>query len=325
MLETAYLTPELPANRSFQVVGFGLNAVDWICAIPAYPPEDAKVRIDQLYRLGGGQVATACALCARYGLKVRYVGRVGDDETGEFSRQDLQREPLDLCLETVADAFSQYAFIIVSRPRGTRTIFWDRDDRLLYSTDDLQRLRGKLVQGQVLHIDGHDQPAAIQAACWARETGMKVCLDVDKVQSGVEQLLALVDYAVPSVNFAKSFAGTDDWEKAVLKVQQATDGIVIVTRGMAGCAVVWEGEVVRVPGFEIDDPLDSTGAGDVFHGAFIYGLFQNWNLKRHLEFCNAAGALSCRRYGARAGIPAMLEAKDLMEGSKWTNPESKSI
>ncbi len=114
-LDEVYLNIDWPADRPFQVIGFGLNAVDWICVLPHYPRHDTKVQIEQMYRLkGGGEVATASALCARYGLKVRYIGRVGDDEMGRFCLKDLRKEPMDTSyVEVIAGAFSQFAIIMV--------------------------------------------------------------------------------------------------------------------------------------------------------------------------------------------------------------------
>lgn len=320
-LDSVYFDLELPSGRPYQIVGFGLNAVDWICALPRYPEHNSKIRIDAMYRLGGGQTATACAMCARYGLRVRYVGRVGDDEIGEFSLQDLKREKMDLQVEVIPQAFSQYAIILVDRPTGERTILWDRDPRLDYKEGEL--CRDLIVQGQILHLDGHDQAAAIEAAAWAREAGMKVTLDIDKTQPGVEKLLERVDFLLPSQNFIQSFTGRKDWRDALLALAREVSGFVAVTRGREGSAAVWEGEVVEVPGFPVA-PVDTTGAGDVFHGGFLYGLVQNWSAGHCLRFANAAGALSCRRFGARDGIPALEEVLGLM-GELQDRPRSEKL
>ena len=109
-LEAFSFSIQWPEGRPFQLVGLGLNAVDWICILPHFPEHNSKVQIDEMYKRGGGQVATASSLCARYGLKVRYVGRVGDDEIGRFSLHDLHKESMDLsCLQTVPGAVSQFA------------------------------------------------------------------------------------------------------------------------------------------------------------------------------------------------------------------------
>jgi sugar/nucleoside kinase (ribokinase family) len=301
-----------PAGRPFQVIGLGLNAVDWIHVLPYYPAHGGKVQIENIYKRGGGQVATASALCARYGLKVRYVGRVGDDEIGEFSLSDLRSEPMDVsCVDQVAGASSQFSTILVDRPTGERTILWDRDSRLLYQEGELKR--DQLVEGQLLHLDGHDQAASIQAARWAKEADMKVSLDIDKVQPGVEELLGLIDFLIPSVNFVRKFSGTQDWRKGLWVLREHTAGFVGVTRGSRGAAALWEGNLVEIPGIPVKC-VDTTGAGDVFHGAFVYALLENHSVGRCLRFANTAAALSCTRYGARGGIPSLEEVFSMMKG-----------
>ena len=293
------------------MIGLGLNSVDWICVLPYYPQHDSKLEMECMHRLGGGQTATASALCARYGLKVRYVGRVGDDETGRFSLRDLKKEPMDIsCVDVVKGAFSQFAMILVDRPSGERTIFWKRDPKLHY--EEAQLKREWIIPGQILHLDGHDQPACIQAARWAREEGMKVSLDLEKVQPGVEELLKLSDFTIVAHSFVCQFSGGGDWRAVALAVSKVTPGFVAVTRGKQGVAAVWEREIIEIPGIHVE-AVDATGAGDVFHGAFVYSLFQNWSVERCLRFANVTAGLACTSYGARGGIPEKEAAMRKME------------
>ncbi len=311
-LENVSFGIKWPENHSFQLVGLGLNAVDWICVLPHFPRHNTKVQIDQIYKRGGGQVATASALCARYGLEVRYVGRVGDDEIGRFSLEDLQKEAMELsCVQTVPGTFSQFAVILTDRPTGERTILWDRDPALHYKKGELKR--EWIVEGQLLHLDGHDQPASIQAARWAKEAGMKVSLDIDRVQPGVEELLALTDFLIPGTSFLHEFSASKDWSKGLRVLSEATSGFVAVTLGKEGAAALWEGKITEIPGIAVNS-VDTTGAGDVFHGAFLYGLFQAWSVGYCLRFANAAGALSCTQYGARGGIPPLQKILSLLDG-----------
>ncbi len=308
-LKEAHFDIELPGHRPFGVVGMGLNAVDWIVHVPNFPRRNSKVQIESFKRLAGGQVATAMALCGRYGLKARYIGRVGDDEIGQFALSSLKGEPMDSDLvEVVEGAASQYAIIVVD-PEGQRTILWDRGSSLSYRVDEIQP--EWISAGQILHLDGHDEEASIQCAEWAGEAGMKTCLDVDKVQSRTGDLLALTDFALPSETFARQFTGASDWREGLLGVGEACGGFTAITRDYQGCAALWNGEIYEVPSFEVE-AVDSTGAGDVFHGAFIYAVFQQWNVWDCLRFANAAGALSCTRHGARGGIPTIEEVEALV-------------
>ncbi len=307
-LDDVYLQLELPAGRPFQVIGFGENAVDWVCRVPQFPARDSKVRMERMLQMGGGQIATACSMCARYGLRTRYVGRVGDDELGRFLQRDLGSEPMDIQLDVVPGAFSHHSLIIVDRPTGSRTIIFDRDPRLRYGPGELKR--ELLVEGQILHVDGNDLEASTQAARWAREAGMKVCIDIDRVQPGVEDLIEATDLLIASRSFVEAFGGRGDWREDLLEVSRVCRGLVGMTRGEQGAALVWEGRIVEFPAFCVE-VVDSTGAGDMFHGGFLYALLQGWSLGRCVRFANAAGALACTRLGARAGIPPLEEVLKL--------------
>jgi sugar/nucleoside kinase (ribokinase family) len=114
-LDQTDLHADLPTGRSFQVIGFGENAVDLVCRVPHFPENDSKVRMEKLLQLGGGQVATATSFCARYGLRTRYIGCVGDDDLGEFARRDLSKESMDVLLDTVRGSTSHLSIIIVDK------------------------------------------------------------------------------------------------------------------------------------------------------------------------------------------------------------------
>lgn len=314
-LDEVYFNIEWPRNRPVQLVGLGLNSVDWICILPHFPEHDTKIQVESLHKVGGGPVATASALCARYGLKVRYLGRVGDDEMGQFSLQDLEKEPMDVSgLEVIKGASSLLSIIIVDRPTGERTILWDRDPTLHYKAGDLKE--ESIAEGQLLHLDGYDQSACIQAARYARKAGMKVSLDIEQVRPGVEELLALADFVIPNLNFVREFSAKQDWKEGLLTLSGMTEGCIAVTLGKQGAAAVWEGRILEIPGLTIK-PVDTTGAGDVFHGAFLYALFQAWSLGQCLRFANLAAALSCTRYGSRSSIPSLQEVM----AQVWSLPE----
>ena len=309
-LDDQFFDFKLPPGRPYQVVSLGMNAVDWICRLPVYPPHNSKIQMDSMIRMGGGPAATAAALCARYGLQVKYVGRVGDDEIGLFSLQDLKREKMDVSsVEMIPAAASQFAVILVDRPSGERTVLWRYDPKLNYEGD----LRRQWVTcGQVLHLDGEDLPSRLQAARWAKKAGMQVCLDIERPAEGVEELLRLADFPLPTEKFVCSLAGTSDCHQALRSVSEIAGGFVGATRGGRGVAVCWQGEVIEIPSFPVR-VVESTGAGDVFHGAFAYSLFQGWSLRRCLRFGNAAGALACTRLGARGGIPPLQEVLQMLK------------
>ena len=313
-LSSVYFDIHWPEDRPFQVIGQGMDAVDWICVLNGFPEYASRVEIAEIQKLGGGPCATATALCARYGLKVRFIGRLGDDDAGRFSLADLEKEPMDLsCMQVVSGAETQLGIILVDATSGERTVLWKRDPRLIYQKGELKR--GCIVAGQLLHLDGQDQTASIEAARWAREAGMQVSLDIDGPQPGVEELLRLTTLLIPSLAFVRKFTGREDWRQGLLELAKLTNAFVATTRGSKGSAVVWEGEIIEVPPFPVET-VDTTGAGDVFHGAFVYSLFQKWNVARCLHFSSIAAGMACRRLGARNGIPTLEEIK--LESTRHT-------
>ncbi len=307
-----------PKNKPFDVVGFGLNAVDHLCVVPQYPRFDTKTEILHYEKLAGGQVATTVTFVSRMGLKGKYIGKVGSDELGNFSLQSLRSENINTSSVLVEEgARNQYAFIIIDKNSGERTILWERDRRLSFRDDELRR--EDVCAGKVVHLDGHDYAAAIRAASWAREEGIPVVIDLDKVVPQSDELIRKVDFLITSSNFPPDFTGIADPIDSLLALEDYCDGFLAVTLGAQGAMAVVEDECVRFPAFKVH-AVDTTGAGDIFHGGFIYGLLQNWSLEEIMSFANAAAGLNCTHLGARAGIPPLSEILQLANSGAYHRP-----
>ncbi len=302
-----------PGDKPFDVVGFGLNAVDHLCVVPQYPRFDTKTEILSYQFLAGGQVATAMTCAARLGLKARYIGKVGSDELGRISLESLRSELIDTSSVIVQPhARNQFALIIIDKSTGERTVLWDRDPKLNFQEDELKR--EEICSGRVLHLDGHDQ-AALCAAEWAQRAGIPVVVDLDKVVLRCAEFLRNVDFLITNAAFPSEFTGISDPEEAVLALGSICPGFVASTKGSQGVLAVVNGRCVNFPAFKVQ-PVDTTGAGDVFHGSFIYGLLQNWSLERIMSFANAAAGLSCTRLGAQAAVPTLDHVLHLLNGCK---------
>jgi sulfofructose kinase len=308
----------LPTER-VEVVGLGLNATDTVLVVREFPALGGKERIASLTRQAGGQVATALVTCQRLGLKSRYIGKVGDDEGGRIQLASLRREGLDTRWVRVAHGTpNQLGQIIVDERTGERTVFWDRDPRLAVKPSEVRK--EAICSARLLHIDGCDVEAALQAARWARQAGMLVTADLDTVYKKVEGLFPLIDYLIASANFLPAVTGHDDPFR-VLEYMAAEYGIRApgMTLGRDGALVYWQGRFHYSPGFVVET-VDTTGAGDVFHGAFIYGLLANWPMDRVLDFANAMAGLNCTALGARGRIASRVQAQRLMaSGSRHVN------
>jgi sulfofructose kinase len=289
----------------------GLNAVDQLLVVSRYPSRGGKEAIRSMQVLPGGQVATAMIACQRMGLaRVRYIGKVGDDEFGRLSRRSIEESGVDCrYLVTSPDTPNQSAVILIDAVSGERTIFWQRSDRLNFSAEELPP--DAYCCAPLLLIDGHDQDAAVRCAREAKSRGIATVLDVDRMRSRTRDLLPLIDFCIGSETFPRDLTGEEDLEAALLRAQEHCPGFIGATLGPAGVAFVWDGRVHRVPGCRVA-AVDTTGAGDVFHGAFMYGLFQGWPLGRILPFANAAAALNCTALGARGGLRTAAEVQQFV-------------
>jgi len=298
-----------PKNKPFEVVGIGLNSVDFLCVVPEFPTLNSKMEILQFSKQGGGQVATAMVALSRWGIRTKYIGKVGGDELGAFSINSLRQDGVDVSSVTVeTNATSQFAMIIVDRASGERTILWDRDKQLMYHEGELRK--DEICSGKLLHLDGHDLRAALQSAQWAKEEGIPTVIDLDKIEPLTSELIKKIDFIITSSTFPTLFTGISDREKALFEMQRQTPGFLCATLGREGAVALVDGSILQVKRFEIN-AVDTTGAGDVFHAGFIYGLLQNWEVREILRFANAVAALKCRDLGGRRGIPTLEEAHRL--------------
>ena len=313
-LGDVYFDLNLRGDRRYQVAGFGENAVDWVCRIPHLPQHDSKMRMEEMYRIGGGTVATASSLCSRYGLRTLYIGRVGDDEAGDFSRKDLEAETLDTVIDVIPGASSHLSLILVDRATGKRTIIWDRDEALRYRPGEVRL--DKIAEAEVVILDASDAAASVEVTKAARAAGALVVLDIDKAVPEAEQLLQLVDFAIPSAGFLQDFFGAAEWREGMRRLKELAGGFAAVTLGEEGAAAFWGDRLHQFPPYPVT-AVDSTSAGDVFHGAFAYSLFQGWSVGKCMRFCNAAGALACTRLGARPSIPSLEEVDGAERSDSW--------
>jgi sugar/nucleoside kinase (ribokinase family) len=303
------------------VVGLGLNAMDTIILLPRFPVPMTKTPILSVHQEPGGQVATALVTCARLGLSTRYIGSVGSDQTGRAQIESLDREGVDTsAVRVVEGAGSQMAVILVEAGVGERTVLWHRDPRLTYPPDSVPE---EVVRsGRILHLDGHDSAAALAAAAIANAAGIPVVIDIDRVyDDSTFDLLERVDYLIAAEELATTITGESDPSAAAAALgARFPRALTGVTLGGRGAVFVLDGVVEASPAFEVD-VRDTTGAGDVFHGAFIYGMLRGWKVPETVRFAHAVAAIKCTAVGARTAIPRLDEAMAFLGPPRGAYPE----
>jgi sugar/nucleoside kinase (ribokinase family) len=298
---------KLPTNKPFDVVGFGLNAVDQLAVTPTYPPLGSKVLLTDHKLSVGGQVATAMVALSRLGYKTSYLGKVGAEPSGELQIESLKSEGVDCSrVVRVEGATTQLGLIVIDQSTGERTIFWYRDPRLITRPQELDQQH--ITSGRILHLDGCDTEAAISAARLARQAGIPVVIDLDTPYPGIEELLPLIDFLIASSEFPETITGVKDRRQS-LKMLKEKYGctFVAMTLGREGALAYHEGQFIQSPAFTDFDIRDTTGAGDAFHGGFDHGLLQGYSVEDTLRIANLIAALNCGKVGARSGLPRLEE------------------
>src|SRR6267378_1892720 len=305
----------------FDIVGVGLNATDTLIVIPHFPAYAGKVAFEEEILSPGGQVASAMVTCAHLGLRVKYIGTVGDDERGIVQLDSLRDTGINLDdVEIRRNCPNQTAYILIDRSTGERTVLWRRDDCLRLDPDSITP--EKIVCARMLHIDAHDTPAVAKAAEIARQNGIPVMLDVDTIYHGFERVLPNVDYLVTSSEFPTQWTNERDPFKALEMIQEEYGmRVAAMTLGSSGAMARVDGAFLYSPAFVVNC-VDTTGAGDVFHGAFCYAVLQKMPMREALDFSNAMAALNCMAIGARGGIRGLEQVKALMmRAERRSRPE----
>jgi sulfofructose kinase len=295
----------------FDVVGIGLNATDTLILLSRFPAYAGKVAFDREVLSPGGQVASAMVTCSKLGLRVKYIGTVGDDERGRVQLESLQLSGINLDdVEVRENCPNQTAYILIDRATGERTVLWQRNECL--RLDPASITPEKITCARLLHIDAHDTPAVARAADLAHQHHIPVTVDVDTIYHGFDRVLPHVDYLVASSEFPVQWTNERDPFRALEMIQEEYRiPVAAMTLGAHGALARIHGRFIYSPAFVVNC-ADTTGAGDVFHGAFCYAVLQNMPMRETLEFSNAMAALNCTALGARGGIATIEEARALM-------------
>jgi sugar/nucleoside kinase (ribokinase family) len=298
----------------WDVIGVGCNSVDYVYRVPASPQADsptAKQRISSHQVTCGGQMATAMAACGALGLRAAYLGSVGNDHHGRLIVDELRQRGIDVSQVQTRECANRFAVITVDESSGDRMVLWDRDERLnLHSSDIAAALVGS---ARVVHVDDEDQDAAIAAAEIAGAAGVLVTGDIERVTDRTKRLIGAVSVPVFAQHLLPAITGERDPETALRAIRVSHQGILCVTLGAGGAMMLAGDELIAEPAFTVA-AVDTTGAGDVFRAALIYGLLHDYQPRQMLRFANAAAALACTRMGAIAGVPALVEVNRLVSG-----------
>jgi sulfofructose kinase len=295
----------------FDVVGVGANSVDYVYRLPDFPAPDgpkSKLRIAHHSLSPGGQTATTLCTCAAMGLEPTYIGAAGNDDNGELIRDELTNRSVDLSCLAIRDTDNAFAVILLDEHRGERVVLWHRRSELDLEPEEIDP--DVISSARLVHVDDVDEEAAILAASLARASGVPVTSDIERVGTRTLELVSFVTVPIFAEHVLEALTGENDVERGLRTVKAPGHDMVCVTLGRRGAMMLAGDRIYRVSGVPVD-VVDSTGAGDVFRGAFIAALLRGDGPQDILRFANLAAALSCTRSGAIGGIPALGEIQAL--------------
>jgi ribokinase len=290
-------------NASDLVVGLGQVTVELLGVGPR--SSEAVVELATFSIQSGGAVGTALATVAALGGRARYFGRLSDDEFGSIILRGLKEFGVDVAQVLIEPGkVSPASFVMVDERTGRRLVRFTRGSTAPLDPGELPRTL--FDDARILLVDGRTPATEIAAAEKAKALGVTVLLDARRLGAGMGELLDLSDIVIGNERFAAEFSHSSDMKRSLLELTQMGPKIAVITLGEEGAIALENETLVRQPALPIE-VYDTTGASEVFRGAFIYGTLQGWPLDRCLPFANAAAALNCRHLGGTGGIPALTE------------------
>jgi len=295
--------------KSYDAVGCGYACLDYLGTVPHLPELNTKLDLSSLTIQGGGPVPTALVALSRLGARTMFLGKLGDDEFGRQIVDGLKEEKVGVEVRVTPGGTSPFAFILVT-PDGRRTVLWTRGTAPLLSRDEIDP--EVIRSGRILLLDDIEISAGIEAARIARDAGIRVVLDAGTPRDGIEKLIGMSDEVVMAEKFPFRLTGERDYRQSLRAVMKMGPKRVTVTLGENGACCLDGTAWIEQPAFPVN-AVDTTGAGDVFHGAYVFGLLEDWDIRKTLRFAAAVAALKTRRVGGRTAIPTLDEAMTFME------------
>lgn len=286
-----------------KIVGIGANVHDTLISVPHFPKEDTKSKCTFVTESGGGPCATGLVAASKLGAECAYIGALADDAGGKFLLSDMIKFGVSAeytVLQKNASSFASY--ILLNTGNATRTCVFNKDNLPIFEIDE--NAKKAIEAADVLMVDGNELENAVKGAKIARGAKTKVLYDAGGIYEDVEKLLRLTDILIPSEEFSLEFTGKKTAEDAAHALfEMFSSEVVVITQGKEGGIILRNGEIRRYPSFKVN-AVDSNGAGDVFHGAFAYGVTKGFSYYDCCVFASAVSALKCTAVGARAAVPS---------------------
>jgi sugar/nucleoside kinase (ribokinase family) len=297
-----------------KVVGLGACVLDTLIECQNYPQEDKKYRATKTIQTGGGPVANALVVVVKFGLEAEFIGSLSSDNCGTFLKDEFERYGVKTDnVKQISDTRAFTSYIVLSKESGSRTCVFERGN----VPDKPENVCFSAIDGaDILHLDGNSLQSAIACAKYAKEKGVLVSLDAGGLYEGIEKLLPFVDILIPSEEFALGLTKANTVEEAIRGIQRKyLPKVLAITQGVNGGLYLENGEIKRWNSYKVDC-VDSNGAGDTFHGAFISAYLKGYTLKECCEIASATSAIKCTKVGMRDALPSFEEMLRFIKRNK---------
>lgn len=281
-----------------KVVGLGACVLDTLITCNKYPTEDTKQKAESIFLSGGGPVDNALVVISKLGIKAEVIGAFGGDNAGSYLLEDFKQCGVGVENATVLrDKTSFISYILLAEDKATRTCVFDRGS---VPDDPSNLVLSAIDDATVLHLDGNYLECAITAAKHAKERGVKVSLDAGGLYAGIERLLPLVDILIPSAEFALGLTKEKDIPSAMQVIyDKYSPEILVVTDGSKGGYYWKDNKVLHYDSIKVE-AIDTNGAGDTFHGAFVTAYCEEKSIEDSCSFASAVAAYKCKHKGLRS-------------------------
>jgi sugar/nucleoside kinase (ribokinase family) len=292
-------------SATWDVLGFGAVAVDDLVYLDGYPAPDSKMPVVEEQREGGGLAGTALVAAARLGARVAYAGILGDDELSRFTIEAFEREGVDCSLvRRQLGARPTHSTILVDRTTGHRTILHSSAGVVVPTPGSFSN--EVICSCRVLFVDNTIATFALEATRIAQAQGIPVVADIERLpEPKVLALLAAVDHLIVGTEFGSKVTGEHEPAAMVRALRRPGQAACIVTAGAQGCWYATQesgDELHHVPACTVQ-VMDTTGCGDVFHGAYAASLARGEDVARAVAVATVAAGLKATQPGGRRGIP----------------------
>lgn len=283
------------------ISAIGMALADTVLTLDGFHDREGSYHSDSLIVAGGGMAATAMCAAARLGAETRIFSCIGDDPFGSFIRGDLQAHNVDTeGLTVVSVASSTVGIVLVDNNTGEKQFYSELVKPVFHGP---QSLKVSLLDGtEVLLVDGHWIKGAFSGVRWARDHGVPVVADFKRTYEGLDALWPYIDYCILPFFYASELTKSKRPEEMLHTLTEIQPGIPVITNGVEGGWYLEDNDIRTYPVFPVE-AVDSTGAGDAFHGAFCHFLSRGLSLRDCLTLSSAVGALNCRGRGGRASLP----------------------